>query len=187
MSTETRICPFCRESFEGETRCPDHDLELVPAAELALEEATPELEPVRGKALVIAAAIAASVAFFFPFFEDAEGDLPSMSALGVALSGAESLWVSFLVPVVVFGTLFSTHDAPTLRRIRLALFLVTCIAVAAAALALHRGITLADAGGSTLTPGAGAYALISALVVMGIGTLRLGARAPLAKRGGTKY
>jgi hypothetical protein len=170
---ETRVCPFCRESFEGEARCPHHDLELVSAAELEGNE--PEaLAPVRGRSLVMASAIAASVAFFFPFFDDVEGVRPSMSALGVSLAGAESLWVSFLVPVVVLGMLFSSPDAHTLRRIRVALFLASCIAIAAAVLALHRGLALAEAGGSTLTPGAGAYALLVALVVMGLGTLRLG-------------
>jgi hypothetical protein len=155
------------------TRCPHHDLELV-SPENRPDEPAPELAPVRGRALVIAAAIAASVSFFFPFFEDAEGTRPSMSALGVALSGAESLWVSFVVPLVILGLLFSTHDARALRRIRVALFLASSIGVAAAALALHRGVVLAEGGGSTLTPGAGAYALIAALVVVGLGSLRLG-------------
>src|SRR4051812_41261443 len=29
------FCPFCRECFEGESRCPEHDLGLVPFDQLA--------------------------------------------------------------------------------------------------------------------------------------------------------
>ena len=29
-STAVLFCPFCRESFEGETHCPEHELALVP-------------------------------------------------------------------------------------------------------------------------------------------------------------
>lgn len=170
METEVRVCPFCREPFEGELRCPHHDLELVAPTELE-GDASKGLERPRGKGPVIAAALAASGSFFLPFFEDAEGVLPPKSALAVALGGGESLWVCFLVPMVVVGTLFSVDEPATLRRVRLAFVLSSLIAVAAASLALARGLALAE-----LSTGIGAYALLASLVLMGLASLRLGGR-----------
>ena len=36
------FCPFCRESFEGEAVCPEHDLELVPIDRLPRSRGTVE-------------------------------------------------------------------------------------------------------------------------------------------------
>lgn len=171
---KTRICPFCRESFEGETRCPDHDLELVPHESLEGDEGAPPPAPARGRVGLMLAAIVACVAFFLPFFEDEEGLRPPVSALGVALAGGESLWVAFLAPVVILGALFSIHDAKVLGRVRVALFFATVIGLASVLVALRRGVELAAGGGSTLTPGAGAYVLVAALTAMGILSLGLG-------------
>lgn len=176
------VCPFCREPFEGEARCPDHDLLLVPETEL--EEGLPREAGFglsHGRGLLLLASLLTMGAFFAPFFVDAEGNLPPVSALGVALAGADSLWACFFAPALVLTTLLVRSTPTSLVRARLALFCVSLFSIAAPLLALRRGAMLVEAGGSTLSKGAGAYALIGGLALMALASVLLG-RGDLASR-----
>lgn len=170
------ICPFCGESFEGEEFCPVHDLELMSRAELEARAraAHSPLSLRYGRGALLAAAALGLLAFFLPFFVDAEGLLPAQSAFTIALSGGESLWLGFFAPMAMIGTLLTRRDLPSLRGVRLALAFVAFLQLLALALAAYRGLALASSGHSTVAPGIGLYLSIGAAAIACAASMRLG-------------
>ena len=104
------FCPFCEESFEDESRCPEHDLELVPLARLAAlrgkyvpeGDETLAFHDLRfGRGVVLLAGALWLAAFAAPFMEvSANGDLRRSSGFELATTTAMNLW---LLPMLALG------------------------------------------------------------------------------------
>jgi hypothetical protein len=179
------FCPFCRECFEGETRCPDHDLPLVPFDRLPPSAAEQELEDDaqvgmlewrRGRAELLVAGLALLVSFVVPWVEvRAVGQVETFTALAAAAERVPNLWA---VPVAgaFFVSLVLRRRTPIqMRGARLAA-LVVAAAPAFSALYSLRRIHQAAA----LEPGVevavrwGAWLMVGAAVLGAIGALRFG-------------
>lgn len=124
------FCPFCEESFEGETRCPEHDLALVTLLRLQRQRgpAIPaDDEDVAlhdgrfGRGLLLVAAATVLVAFFLPVlrvvYPDGES---SASGFAAASSVAANLWVVPAVAVAFLSILLRRRTPAKLRGSRLA-------------------------------------------------------------------
>jgi hypothetical protein len=120
------FCPFCRESFEGETRCPEHELALVPFDRLpgaTSRDAVPrDDEPLGtfdlrfGRGLVFAGAVLAMVGFLCPLGTiGAAGQVLHVTGPSIAVTHAPTLWI---VPGIAFAALFLLAQRRTLVRMR---------------------------------------------------------------------
>lgn len=97
------FCPFCRECFEGEKECPEHELALVPFEALPREE-DPEAPPAHdekvapfdtrfGRGIVIAGIAISLVGFAMPVLEVASGgQTRAFTGLEAAAQRAPNLW-----------------------------------------------------------------------------------------------
>ncbi len=142
---EVLFCPFCRESFEGLTHCPEHELALVPFDRLppdpALYEPIDEHAPVapfslrHGRGVVAAGSGLMLVGFFAPLVRTAldassyrGGAGPAVaSAFDLAITQATNLW---MIPSVALGLLALLGRRRTLvhmRQARLALMAIALI------------------------------------------------------------
>jgi hypothetical protein len=145
--TDTPIlfCPFCRESFEGLSRCPSHDVELVTLRELAeLAAATVHDEaalalwsPRRGRALLAAGAALTLLGFFAPLAR-LSGDLQASSSLWTLAHGrALRLWI---VPTAAFAIammLYRRRTGIEMRGARVAALFVSLLPSAVVAYTLR--------------------------------------------------
>src|SRR5687768_14108562 len=70
------FCPFCREAFEGERACPDHELVLVPYEALpearrrdapAEDEPLSAYDPRLGRAFLFVSVVVILIGFMLPF------------------------------------------------------------------------------------------------------------------------
>jgi hypothetical protein len=189
------FCPFCGEAFEGETRCPAHELLLVPWSALPRRErALPEDEklpwssPRLGRGYVAFGAGLALLAFAALPLARVEGALPmGGSMLVLALGGTPKLW---LVPAAAWAELailYRRRSPAAMRSARLAVALVACVPVFACAwtwVGADAAVSLlAERTGQELHmhPGLGAYAMMLAAAAMFAGAVRLGKspRTPL--------
>lgn len=183
------FCPFCREAFEGEQRCPEHELELVrwsllPTAvpEQMDDFSLPWPSPRFGRGWVAAGAGLSLLAFSALSIARVEGDLRmGGSMLMLALGGTPKLW---LVPAAAWAQLmilYRRRSPAAMRGARLAVAIVACIPALAAALTFFDASTAIDAIERTrhleleLYPGAGVYALAIAATSMLGGAIKLGA------------
>lgn len=127
---DVRFCPFCEESFEGEDRCPEHDLPLVDFAELGRLRAAQgpgddeELAPYDlrfGRGLIVGAAALLTFGFFLPFVEMSVRQAGAIESVAVSAfehaagSRAMNLW---LLPGVAFAWFFLAFRRRTLRGLR---------------------------------------------------------------------
>lgn len=110
------FCPFCRECFEGEKECPEHELALVPFEKLPRdpEEAARELpahdepvsilEPRFGRGLVMAGVVTSLVGFALPVLSIATATQTRVfSGFEAAASRAPNLWtVPFVAAMFVW-------------------------------------------------------------------------------------
>lgn len=179
------FCPFCGESFEHQTRCPEHELSLVAFDQLPINSALiddePEadelalralpsddrplalLEPQHGRGLV------------------ALGALLNLSALALPLSGAEGTGsvaayrLARAIPslgtlaLVSFTVLYALGRRRTLRRLRGLRVLVPLLALLSP---LSLGWASLRLGASR--PGGAVYAVAVASLLLLTGGLRLG-------------
>lgn len=172
--SEDLICPFCGERFEGEELCPVHDLPLVSEDERQAMKSGAEPDPRDTRPWIFASSILGLIAFFLPFFRDAQGELPSKSALTIALTGGESLWLGFFAPMAIVATLLSRQSLEAVHRVRLALALVALLELLVTGLAAYRGLAFSAGGHSTLAPGLGLYLLLGAALIAIAASLALG-------------
>jgi hypothetical protein len=189
------FCPFCRESFEGQTRCPEHELELVPLARLPVaahehdlddddglhDPAAPHsparlsaLDPRYGRAEVLAAALINGLALVLPL-GTGQGDGLGQHRTLVLCAVFPVLWTLLLVSFTLVFVLVRRRTLVSLASLRL---LVPALGLASpAALALvgsrvgHGPWSLL--GGGPGVSSAGVCVLIAALL-MGVGGARLG-------------
>ncbi|MEM1415856.1 MAG: hypothetical protein AAGH15_13190 [Myxococcota bacterium] len=183
------FCPFCEESFEGEERCPEHDLALVPIARLAALRGRPVPEPddalpphdLRfGRGIALAAAALWLAAFAAPFVEvAANGDVRRSSGFAIATETAMNLW---LLPLVAFGLVSVVLRRSTPRALagaRLVAPLLGLLALGSVGLTLWRiesGLVAIRELGleASLRPLVGAALAVAGSLVAGVAGVRLG-------------
>jgi hypothetical protein len=185
------FCPFCGEAFEGETRCPAHELLLVPWGDLPRSErALPDDEkvpwpsPRLGRGYVAFGAGLTLLAFAVLPLARVEGAL-SMggSMLRLALGGTPKLWLVPAAACAQLAILYRRRSPASMRSARLAVALVACVPVFACVwtwVGADAAVTvLAERLGQKLhmRPGLGAYAIALAVAAMLVGAVRLGTRA----------
>lgn len=110
------FCPFCRECFEGEAECPEHELALVPFEKLPRDpdvdagdlpnhdQPLSLLDPRFGRGLVMAGVIASAVGFAMPVLSIVSaGQVRIFSGFEAAATRAPNLWtVPFVAAMFVW-------------------------------------------------------------------------------------
>ncbi len=124
------FCPFCAECFEGESRCPEHDIPLVTLEELERTRARPaaaedeEVPPMTfrfGRGPVWIGVILWVVGFLAPFVTSSEPESPTFTGLQLASGLAFNLWMVPMLAAAVVGVLSRRRTLPAMRSARLAL------------------------------------------------------------------
>src|SRR5688572_26279829 len=106
------FCPFCRDSFEGERTCPEHDIALVP-----LERLPPALfEPGYGRGLVAIGAVLNALSLALVFVRGKAGS-DGLAAYELAVT-APSLWTLLLVSFTLLFVLKRRRTQRALRGLR---------------------------------------------------------------------
>lgn len=179
------FCPFCRECYEGETRCPEHDLPLVEFA--ALPKAAHEvyegdddpvhmLEVGRGRLLLAVASLGLLVGFLVPFIQVSHaGQTEAFTGLAAATRSAANLW-SIPIAGAFFGSLLLRRRTPRqMRSARLASAFVAFVPVVSLAYSLRRVVMAAAIEGQIeVSFRAGVYVVFVSSVVALAGSLRFG-------------
>jgi hypothetical protein len=184
------FCPFCRESFEGEAACPEHEIPLVPfdklprseldavdddgaPAQLADDSVLATFDPRLGRLWVGLGALLNAAALALVFARNAQGRAVRTYELA---SYAPSLWTLLLVSFTLLFVLKRRRTPRALRGLRVlvpALAWVSPITVAWVLFRLRAGL-VPHVRLSNVDPGvAVALVLIAALLVF-VGGLRLG-------------
>ncbi len=186
--TTLLFCPFCRDCFEDTERCPDHDLALVPFEELPVPEReqaddapVPILDPKRGRAELLVAALGLLGGFVAPLVEvsamTASGAtrVQSFTALAAAAERAPNLWA---IPVAgaLFASLVARRRTPIqMRGARLACLMVALTPIVSIVYSVRRMMTAASMErGVTVEVEWGAYVVVIAAIVALVGSIRFG-------------
>lgn len=179
------FCPFCREGFEHERECPEHDLLLLPidrlppVPERQLERVQLYLDPRLGRAPVLLGASLVLVGFAAPFVRS--GPIGA-SALEVAIDGANNLWLAAGAAIAVLGILWRRRDRAGLRAARAAVLGLALGGVLPLFYTARRIELMAAAQLTDVEWRWGAWLLLVALAITALGSLFLG-RTPSRDRG----
>jgi hypothetical protein len=183
------FCPFCRESFEGETVCPEHELGLVPWSELPKPERPDDVplaqwSPALGRGALAAGAIGTLLAFLVAPLASTEGVLHmSGSMLKLATHGSPKLWLVMMGALAQLAVLMRRRTPLALRRARVAALIVALVPLLAAGWAFRTAqeataqLAAREGGAIVVRLDLGGYALIACALLSCIGALRLGGRA----------
>ncbi len=186
---EVLFCPFCGEAFEGLTHCPEHELGLLPWAQLpgAAERALPEREslawfsPRLGRGWVAASALLWLLAFAALPLGNVSGSLHmGGSMLQLALRGTPRLWLLPVAAWAELAILYRRRSPHALRGARLAVVLVGCVPLLSAVstwFSARRAVALLaarDGQQLQLHVGSGLYAVALASLPLIVAGLRLG-------------
>jgi hypothetical protein len=191
------FCPFCRESFEGPTRCPDHDLELVPFGQLGRDPLDPENDPhvidetevsvfdLRfGRGIVALGALLNALALFAELVRGVGGG-EGLSVREAALT-IPTLWTLVLVSFTLLFLLRRRRTPRAMRGLRVLVPLLGLISPGTLAWAFHRlhagGVVWATGGRKIgLEPGSAVvFVALSSLLIV-IGGTRLGVHAGVTR------
>lgn len=187
------FCPFCEESFEGATRCPEHELELVTFDRLksridadvlreraSQEERVDALNPSYMRGPIALGALTTCVGFFLPFIEfQFDGQVATASAYAFALERALNLWTALGVGLAQLAVLASRRTPSAMRSARLTVPLLSCVGGASIAYTAQRVFTHVDLLLQSGSPGharllAGAFMMMAGLAFSGVAGLRFG-------------
>lgn len=187
MSETPLFCPFCRECFEGERECPEHELALVPFDRLPRDrtaerppgddEALAVWEPGYGRGLVFAAALAMAIGFLVPLVHGHQGgESVSESAYEMAVLKAPNLWVIPSVAVGLAWVLLRRRTPRSLRSLRVAVPLMALLALTAVVYTLFRVHRTVAASGAPMQIelGAGVFLIAGAGALATVAAFRLG-------------
>lgn len=153
------FCPFCRESFEGVERCPDHDLPLVAWSELPREEVGTEPPATafnQGRYAVLAAAGLALLGFFLPVV--AVDGVSSTGAL-LAMESAANAWIVPACAFAAVATIARRRTAASLRGARFVIAFFGVVVLASMAWTTRAVVRGAALRGALVEPRVGAYLL----------------------------
>jgi hypothetical protein len=129
------FCPFCRECYEGETLCPEHDLKLVVWDDLPHAEEPEELtedhevSPVDlrfGRGELGAGVLLLLASVLAPMFTVSEGrDSSTFSLLEAATSRAPNLWTIPFVAALVLSITLRRRSIGQMLGARLAMLILS--------------------------------------------------------------
>jgi hypothetical protein len=187
------FCPFCEESFEGITHCPEHELELVAFDRLksrldedvlreraSHEERVDALNPGYMRGPIALGALTTCVGFFLPFIEfQFDGQVATASAYSFALERALNLWTALGVGLAQLAVLSSRRTPTAMRSARLTVPLLSCVGIASIVYTAQRVFTHVDLLLAAGSPGrarllAGAFMMLAGLAFSGLAGLRFG-------------
>lgn len=186
------FCPFCEECFEGEERCPEHDIPLVPFEDLAAargrdmpadDERVAALDPRFGRLALGIGAMAVLAGFFLPFVESTfpDGTVSSGTGFETASNVALNLWIVPAVAGTVISILVRRRKPLQMRGARLAVLVLGIIAVSSliytVSRVFHGAESVREAYGQTIE-----VTLQPGLYVMSAGLLVVMAAAPFFGR-----
>lgn len=196
MSDDARIlfCPFCRECFEGETRCPEHELALVPfeklprtaedlAAEIPREDEDVSAFDGRfGRGFVAGGALLFLISFAMTFVDiSVQGDATGFSGFEAASERAPNLWTVPFVGALLVAILVRRRSLPKMRGARLSVLLLglaPLFAIGYSYLRVLEGAAMLSAspGASAMnvTPGLGIFVAAAGTLVVAYGARKLG-------------
>jgi len=184
------FCPFCRESFEGRTSCPDHDLALVDFEKLGPDPLEPDnlpevidetplglVEPTFGRGFVAAGAFLNALALGCDFVARS-GSSPAVTTRALAVT-LPSLWTLGLVSFTLLFILQRRRTPRALRSVRVLVPVLALISPFTAAWAFHRvdeGVLVWATGERVIhaAPGFALYVIGAAACLIFYGGLRLG-------------
>lgn len=184
------FCPFCRECFEGETHCPEHELALVPWDQLGPDPEDPEsdprvvdesplavLSPGRGRGWLMAGALLTGMSLFMEMLPGVNGGR-GLRTYELAVS-LPSMWTPLAVAFLVIYVLRTRRTPRAMRSLRLALpflAMVSPLTLGWAFLRLWSGAPMYAAGDRMVgtDPGLAAAALLLGSACLFVGGLRFG-------------
>ncbi|MGE0787178.1 MAG: hypothetical protein AB7S26_16015 [Sandaracinaceae bacterium] len=181
------FCPFCRECFDGETQCPEHELALVDFTELppskedkappAWEEAVDPWDIRFGRGFMALGALLLLVGFFLPFasahFEDIDA---TWTGYEIAISRSGNLWTIPFMAAMFSWFLFRRRTPIQMLGTRLSAMVLAFAPLVSLGYTMVRvqdGVERA-AGAVALEWGAGVYVIPIACVLCFLGGLRFG-------------
>ena len=197
MNAPVLFCPFCREGFEDEHECPDHELPLVPWQRLppeahdgSADRPVGPWEARYGRGPVAVGSLATVVAFFLPCVSLRGAREATSTMLELALNRAGRLWIVPLACVFTLMTLFRRRTLTAMRGARLAVPIVALMPSVALVMTLIGARDAADflslqlGQEVSVQVEVGSYVVLLALPIMVVGGVRLGVgRAGLANTG----
>ncbi len=188
-SDDARIlfCPFCRECYEGELKCPVHELPLVEFVDLpkmAHERKLPgfeeDLEPWDarfGRGWIALGVVFGLVGFFMPFASAVVDDQEAVwSGFDLAAGPARTMWTIPFVLALYAWLLVRRRNIRAMRGARLvAIVLSFAPALSAGYAMVHmwRGIDELN-GGGLLEWGLGIPVMAVGSVLLLLGAMRFG-------------
>lgn len=183
------FCPFCAEPFEGLSRCPAHDLELVPFRELSRlrttddDDRVPVYSPSMGRGALFLGVIVTLVAFLCPLVR-LSGAIELTNTLEELATGrAPRLWLVPAAAVATLSILLRRRTPSQMRGARLALCLLAALPSVVVAVTLAGASDAAQllaqklGGHIQVHWGAGAWLVWIAAIPLLWGSLRFGAQA----------
>jgi len=183
------FCPFCREAFEGQDRCPDHELALVPweelpgseSEELRAEDAVSPVDPRFGRGELFASVALLFSSVLCPIFTVTEGeDARAFSLLEAATDRHPNLWTVPFVAAIVLSVTLRRRTIREMLGARLALLILALGPPASLGYTLWRVSTNADSLGAALhrsigvTPEWGIVPVLVGALLLAVGSVRLG-------------
>jgi hypothetical protein len=192
--TEVLFCPFCRESFEGERQCPEHELDLVPVFELPVEpkeidddERLPWFTWQYGRAPVAFGAVLLLIACALPLARTHGAMDASSSLWTLAQTKSPRLWVVPMAACMQLAMLYRRRTLRGMRGVRLTALLLAAFPAILVATTLHgmyQALAMLETRmGVTVRAevGLGAYLVYAASAVMAFAALRLGVHQNLGR------
>lgn len=186
------FCPFCREPFEGEQRCPDHDLVLVPFSQLPsvrrteLDDDVP-VAPIEwrfGRAELMLASICLFGGFASTFVTlNASGREQPFTAFTAALAQAPNLWAVPFAAALLASFVLRRRTPIDMRRVKLAGALVALaplVSIVYSALRIQRSVAMLNESGEVASVefGAGAVIMLVGVLFALVGSARFGGPMP---------
>ncbi len=184
------FCPFCRECFEGEKECPDHELVLVPFTQLpSMQEASLPGDEERvapydlrfGRGWVFLSAALMFVGFMLRFVTATYPDQElRASGFAIATHQAANLWMVPAIAVTAVAILLRRRSPWEMRASRVAIPALAIVALTSIGYTLYqiwRGASdVAERVGveTSVSIGEGAVTMAVAAVLMVASSLRLG-------------
>ncbi len=189
------FCPFCHESFEGESRCPEHDLALVefqqlhkgrPGDVVGDDEPVSFHEPRFGRWPLALTSMLTMVAFFFPMLTIRYPDGDSFATgFQAASSVAANLWVVPAVAFTFLSILMRRRTPRAMRGSRLAVAALALLGLTSLGYTIYRVHAGATRGEQLygleveVQVRWGAWLMAAGLVAAVVAGLRLGTPPPV--------
>jgi hypothetical protein len=185
------FCPFCRECYEGEEVCPDHELVLVAFDALPKrldiddlpsdDERLPMYDMRFGRGWLFASAVTGLVGFLLPMVTTATSqDAIVTTGMGVAARVAPNLYVIPAVSVGILSILYRRRTPRAMRGARIVIPALALVGLGSLAYTLYRiregAAQMSESLQTTVSiePEVGVWIMALAMAITLLGGLRLG-------------